>query len=77
MNTHRELPNIPTLLMPKEVARLLRMTSQEFTKWINSGKHPIIPFVQVGNKMRFVQEDVLEFIETHKEFLSPSGGGSR
>jgi hypothetical protein len=53
------------------------MTSQEFTKWINSGKYPTIPFVQVGNKIRFVQEDVLEFIETHKEFLSPSGGGSR
>jgi hypothetical protein len=53
------------------------MTSQEFTKWINSEKYPIIPFVRVGNKMRFVQEDVLEFIETHKEFLSPSEGGSR
>ena len=53
------------LLRPIEAALLLGVKPQTLAAWRHYGKHPDLPPVRIGRQIRYRQEDVERFIQSH------------
>jgi excisionase family DNA binding protein len=61
----KPLPPIPPvgLLTPKELADLLKLSLPTVRRYVNNGT---IPFIQIGNRVRFEPEAVLQSLRKAK-----------
>lgn len=78
MNYHRITPN-RQLLTPEEVAEKLKISANTLRKWRTLGSLGPLPFVKIGGRVRYIDEDVDAFIvrqrrgATEAESASDSG----
>ena len=55
------------LLTVDEVAELFKTSKSTIYRWVHKRE---IPFVKLGGKLRFVEDDIQEFIKQHSVSIS-------
>ena len=75
---HRPRPGNSTyqLLTPEEVAEKLKLSANTLRKWRTLGRLGPLPFVKIGGRVRYINEDVDAFIARQRRVTNESESGS-
>ncbi|MGH9927684.1 MAG: helix-turn-helix domain-containing protein [Pyrinomonadaceae bacterium] len=61
------------LLSRKEAARYLNLATQTLAVWACTGRYGL-PYIKIGNRVRYRLSDLEEFVKTRRVTRTPSGG---
>ena len=61
---------MPTLLDPKETGAILNKSQQTLAWWRCSGRYDL-PFLKIGGRVMYREDDVLRFIESCRNDKEP------